>query len=81
MFHPVRNAARGLAGLLAKGQATTEDKELLLVLIGHPLEQVMESAFVELRRVWSVDPLFCWQAFLMGIRIIVKPRKLLPYHD
>lgn len=81
MFHPVRNAARGLAALLAKGQATDKDKELLLALIGHPLEQVMESAFVELRYAWSVDPFFCWQAFLMGIRITVKPKKLVPYHD
>lgn len=80
-FHPRKNAARGLAALLAREQATNDDRKLLLTLLGHPLEEVMATTMSEVWRSWAIDQRFCWQVLVMGMRLTATPHQILSHYE
>ncbi|TCT22838.1 hypothetical protein [Thiobaca trueperi] len=73
MFHPVVFSARGLTALVERGRATDDERQAILELVCHPLHKVMEAVYRGLAMCWEQDPLLCWQAFALGMRLSVEP--------
>lgn len=77
-FHPALYAVRGLMALVRKGEATQKDKDFLLSLVCHPLEKISQTLYQETAKCWEVAPDFCWQAFVLAIKLSLMPRSIIP---
>lgn len=77
-FHPALYAVRGLMALVRKGEATQKDKDFLLSLVCHPLEMIGQTLYQETAKCWYVDPDFCWQAFVLAVKLSLMPSSIIP---
>ncbi len=77
MFHPVVFSATALTGLVERGLATEDERQAVLDLVSHPLLKVVKTVFRGLAACWEQDPLLCWQAFVLGVRMSVEPWSVL----
>lgn len=75
---PTTYAVYGLSALVISGKATQEEKENLLFLVAHPVEQVTKAVFKSLRDAWGQTSHFCWQVLVLGVRLLVTHRQNLP---
>ena len=73
LFDPHVLAAGGLAALVERGLSTSEDEEVLLTQVCHPLHKVIKAVFKSLSTCWEKKPLLCWQAFVLGMKLSVMP--------
>ncbi|GLR79052.1 hypothetical protein HUE56_04460 (plasmid) [Azospirillum oryzae] len=78
IYHPTIYAAAGLAGLVGRDGAVAEDREQLLRLVAHPLHSVVQALFVALQSLWEREPLLCWQAVVLGMRLALPLRSQMP---
>ncbi|MHA7062879.1 hypothetical protein [Azospirillum argentinense] len=76
--HPTAHAVAGLASLVAHGIADRDERERLLLQIAHPLRGIAGSVFLALRPLWESEPLLCWQAVALGMRLSVPRRAQRP---
>lgn len=73
LFDPHVLAASGLAALVERGLSDSEDEDVLLSQVCHPLHKVRKVAYRGLSLCWEKKPLLCWQAFVLGMRLSVMP--------
>lgn len=73
LFDPHVLATHGLAALVERNLANSEDEEVLLSQVFHPLDKVKKVAFRGLAACWERKPLLCWQAFVLGMKLSIVP--------
>lgn len=77
LFDPHVLATDGLAALIERGLANSEDEEVLLSLVCHPLDKVKKVASRGLAACWKIKPLLCWQAFALSMKLSIMPWAIL----
>jgi len=73
LFDPHVLATDGLAALVERNLTNSDDEEVLLSLVCHPLHKVKKVAFRGFAKSWERKPLLCWQAFALGMKLSVMP--------
>jgi hypothetical protein len=81
MFHPVVTAATALTALVERGLSTQENEQTVLELVCHPLLKVKKAIYRGLSACWDQQPLLCWQAFVLGLRLSLEPGHLLYQYE
>lgn len=66
-------ATDGLAALVERNLANSDDEAVLLSLVCHPLHKVKKVALRGLTASWKRKPLLCWQAFALGMKLSIVP--------
>ncbi len=69
--HPCLFAARGLAGVIKRDLNDQEAAESLLMLAGHPLEQISEEAIASAMSLWNLHPSLAWIALTLGTKLSI----------
>lgn len=79
LWHPLRMAAAGLAGLAIRGDGQEDwAKRHLLILLTHPLKAVSQAAFAAALKVGGTDPRFSAIALSLRLDLCIRDDPVWP---
>lgn len=67
---------RGLGELVSRDVATSDVRNLILILLNNAEGEGLQGIFQGLYKAWLNDKILCWNAFTLGLSLCIFPKKV-----